>query len=504
MQEGFVVQMEKINKRFPGVNALEDVDLNVKYGETLALMGENGAGKSTLMKVLTGLYKADSGKLVIDGNVVTDYSINRAIESGISMIYQELSPVKNLTVAENIFLGREPFKVKNILLDYNKLFQNTEQLLKKLNINEVSAADSMMNLTVAKMQMVEIAKAVSYNSKVIIMDEPTSSISEEECNKLFNIINDLKEKHNISFIFISHKLDEVYKIADRIVVLRDGKSIGTWNINELSQNDLIKYMVGREITQLYPKQDAEIGDIKLSVKNLNVKGLLKNISFDLHQGEILGFSGLIGAGRTELAETLFGLHKIDSGTIQIDGKDVIIKTPKDALKQGIAYLTEDRRSTGCFLNQNIRENLMAPNWKMSKKGGKIDYGTVSKLCGSAVKDFAIKTPSLNTLIESLSGGNQQKVLVARWLMGLPSIIIVDEPTRGIDVGSKSEIHRLFSQLAQQGHSIIMISSELPEVMGMSDRIAIMHEGTITGILDRHEADQETILSYASGLLNQYE
>lgn len=494
-----LVSMKHISKSFPGVKALEDVSLTVKKGSVLALMGENGAGKSTLMKILTGLYKMDDGTVEIDGEKLHNRSIHAVLEQGIAMIYQELSPVRNMTVAENIFLGREPYRINRIMIDHRQLNSQTNDLLDELGLTDIRAADKMANMSVAKMQMVEIAKAVSYRSKLIIMDEPTSSISEKECQKLFDIVRKLKKENKISFIFITHKMDEVFQIADEIAILRDGTMVGTYPASEITQNELVAKMVGREITQMFPKEETTIGDIKLSVRNLSVQGLLENVSFDLHKGEILGFAGLIGAGRSEVMETIFGLRKMSSGEILIDGKKVNIRNPQDAIKNKIAFLTEDRRGSGCFLKQSIRDNLMSCNWDQVISAGRINYKKVEKYCEEQVEKFSIKTPSLNTEIGNLSGGNQQKVLIARWLMSDPEIIIVDEPTRGIDVGSKSEIHKMLSSLAAQGRAIIMISSEMPEVLGMSDRIVVMHEGKVTGIMNRDEANQERILALASGI-----
>lgn len=501
MNDEILVSMQNISKSFPGVKALKNISFQVKKGSVMALMGENGAGKSTLMKILTGLYKMDEGTVTINGERLHNRSIHDVIEQGIAMIYQELSPVRNMTVAENIFLGREPYRIKGIMIDYKKLNQQTNDLLDELEMTEIRASDSMNDMSIAKMQMVEIAKAVSYHSKLIIMDEPTSSLSENECQKLFRIIQRLKDEDRISFIFITHKMDEVFQIADEIAILRDGAMVGTYKASEITQDELVSKMVGRKITQMFPKVKAEIGDVKLSVKNLTVPGLIEDVSFELHKGEILGFAGLIGAGRSEVMETVFGLRKMSNGEILIDGKKVEIKKPHDAINNKIAFLTEDRRGTGCFLGQSVQDNLMSCNWDHVISAGKISYRKVKNLCKKQVDKFAIKTPSLDTKIGNLSGGNQQKVLIAKWLMNDPEIIIVDEPTRGIDVGSKSEIHKTLSLLAGQGRAIIMISSELPEVLGMSDRVVVMHEGKITGILNRDEASQERILSLASGIVS---
>ncbi|WP_283674253.1 sugar ABC transporter ATP-binding protein [Butyricicoccus sp. Marseille-Q5471] len=498
-----LLRMEHISKVFPGVVALDDVELTIHPGTTLALMGENGAGKSTLMKILVGLYQRTSGSIVFDGKELDTSSITKVIQQGISMIYQELNPISNMTVAENIYIGREPYRIKGIMLDRKKIVQDTKALFGQLGIEGIDPRAEVGTLSVAKMQMIEIAKAVSYHSKLIIMDEPTSAITEKECQQLFRIVRQLKAE-GVAFIFITHKMDEVFQISDEIAILRDGRYIGTWDADNLTQDELVKNMVGREITDMFPKEPAEIGDVKLRVSNLSVKGLLHDINFEVRRGEILGFAGLMGAGRTEVMETLFGIRKADTGEIQIDGKTVKIHTPEQAISHKIAFLTEDRRGNGCFLNLSVQDNIMVVNWDMMKNTMKqIDYGKVKQTCDEQIEKFNVKTPGAQQIIGNLSGGNQQKALIARWLYSDPEIIIVDEPTRGIDVGSKSEIHRMLSRLAGQGRAIIMISSEMPEVLGMSDRVVVMHEGTITGILNREDATQDVVMRYAAGLENQF-
>jgi len=496
MSNEYILEMENISKSFPGVQALDNVSLKVKKGTVHALMGENGAGKSTLMKILIGMLKTDQGRILLDGEEIHISRIEQALHKGMSMIYQELNPIPHMKVSENIFVGRE--QGKGLFLNKRKMEKDTKEILKKLEINNISANEKLVNLTVAKAQMVEICKALSYNSKLIIMDEPTSAITEEECSNLFRIINNLK-KEGVSFIFITHKMDEVYKIADEITVLRDGKYIGTKNACDLTKQGLIEMMVGREISQMFPKEVAEIGDVKLSLRNLTKKGLFENISFDVKKGEILGLAGLMGAGRTEVMESVFGYRKLDSGDIYIDGNKTAIKSPKDAIKHKMALITEDRKLTGLFLDMDIKDNIIMPGLDQYKAGLFLKKRNIVKTCNEEVKKYNIKTPSLRQSIKNLSGGNQQKVLVARWLLLNSDIIIVDEPTRGIDVGAKAEIHKFLTKLAQQGKCVIMISSELPEILGMSDRIVVMHEGRVTGILNKCEADQANIMNYATGL-----
>jgi methyl-galactoside transport system ATP-binding protein/inositol transport system ATP-binding protein len=491
-----ILEMRNIVKAFPGVKALKGVDLNVRYGEIHALMGENGAGKSTLMKCLIGIHPQTSGQIYFDGNLIENYNTAGALKTGISMIQQELSPVDYRPIMENIWLGREP-KTKLGLVDHKKMYEMTREVLKKIDLNE-DPKTLMTELTVAKKQMIEIAKAISYNAKLIIMDEPTSALTNKEVEQLFKIMRKLKEEGK-AIIYISHKLDEVFEISDRITVFRDGQYIGTAETDKIDTATLIKMMVGRNVDEMFPKIPCPIGDVKLEVENLSTSRFT-DVSFNVRRGEILGVAGLVGAGRTEVMETLFGLREKTAGHIKIDGKEANIKSPQDAKALKMAFLTEDRRLDGIFPVLSVFENIFLANLnKYVKKSRLFNHKTAIKDASYFVDAIKIKTPNLEQRIENLSGGNQQKVLVARWLNTEPEILILDEPTRGIDVGAKAEIHRLISTLAGQGKSIIMISSELPEVMGMSDRIMVMHEGRVTGIIDnRKDLTQEEIMMYATG------
>ncbi len=497
----YILEMNNICKTFPGVKALDDVTLKVSKGTIHALLGENGAGKSTLMKVLLGMYKQDSGKVIFDGKPMQNTNMNYILHQGISMIYQELNPIPHMTVAENIFIGREQKHKISGLLDKKQMMKDTVSLFKEVGIENIDPKTKLKDLTVAKAQMVEIAKAISYNSKLIIMDEPTSSLSEKECKHLFNITKRLKEK-GVTFIFITHRLKEVFEIADIATVLRDGKFIGTKLISELDENSIITMMVGRELTKIFPKIDSDgiNNEIALSVKNVTRDGEFYDVSFDAYKGEILGVAGLIGAGRTEAMETIFGYRELKSGSIYIDGKKVNIKTPRDAIKRGLALLTEDRKGTGLYMPLSIKDNIIMPMIKRYKKGPLINWKKITKVCAEQKTKFNIKTPSLTQTVNKLSGGNQQKVLVSRWLLTEPDIIIMDEPTRGIDVGAKAEIYQLIVNLAASGKCVIMVSSELPEIIGLSNRILVMHEGRVKGILDAKEATQDKILSVATSTI----
>jgi inositol transport system ATP-binding protein len=498
MSNEYILEMEHISKRFPGVVALDDVQLKVRKGTVHALMGENGAGKSTLMKILIGINKLDSGNIIIDGKEVQIQNTHFALKHGISMIFQELSPIPHMTVMENIYVGREQLSANKILISKKKMAEDTAKILKKLEMESINPKEKMVNLSVAKTQMVEICKAISYNSKLIIMDEPTSAISEKECDHLFKIVKQLTQE-GVSFIFITHKMDEVFKLADDITVFRDGKFICTEPASNMNHHKLVEKMVGREITQMFPKEEVDIGDVYLSFRNLTKKGLFENVSFDVRRGEIVGLAGLMGAGRTELMETIFGYRKLDSGEIYIDNKKVTIKSPKDAIANRMALLTEDRKLTGLYLPLTVKDNMIMPSLRRFSRSLLLQHRLIAKVCNENRVSFEIKTPSINQIVNNLSGGNQQKVLIARWLMTDPEVIILDEPTRGIDVGSKSEIHKLISSLAKQGKCIIMISSEMPEVIGMSDRIVVMYKGTVKAIIDRCNVTQELILENASGL-----
>lgn len=494
MGDQYILEMENITKEFPGVKALDNIQLKVRTGTVHALMGENGAGKSTLMKIIFGIYTPNKGTIKYKGNVLSLSSTKDALNNGISMIHQELSPVPHMTVAENIFLGREPSIGSFGWVNEKKMIEETRVLFEKLNI-DINPTTKMKDLSIANMQMVEIATAVSYNSDLIIMDEPTSAITEKEVEQLFGIIRSLKAT-GVSIIYISHKMDEIFKICDDITVFRDGQYIGTKLASEFTQDTLIQMMVGREIKQVFHKEPTEIKEVVLAVKNISKKGKFENISFEVRKGEILGIAGLMGSGRTEVIESIFGIDSPDSGTIFINGEQVKIKSPQDAIKNKISLLTEDRKLTGAFLPISIKENMIISNIDQFIKMGLVNSKKVEEICKKQVAKLNIKTPTIDQLIMNLSGGNQQKVLLARWLLNDPDILILDEPTRGVDVGAKSEIHKLMSKLAGEGKAIIMISSELPEVLGMSDRIIVMHEGNKKGELTREEANQEKILEVA--------
>ncbi len=497
MGNEYVMETRDIRKVFPGVVALDGISLKFRPGSVHALMGENGAGKSTLMKILSGMYKPTEGIVLYKG-VETEF--NAPIESirlGIAMIHQELSPVPHRSVMENVWLGREPLIKGSPFVDHRKMHDDTKRLLDDLELS-IDPRIEMAKLTVAKMQMVEIAKAVSYNADVVIMDEPTSSLTKGEVEHLFRIIRRLREQGK-AIIYISHKMDEIFAISDEVSVLRDGNYVGTYPAAELNTDTLIALMVGRELNEMFPKVECPITDVKLEVKNLSSPGAFQDVSFAVRKGEILGFAGLVGAGRTEVMETLFGMRHKSAGSVLIDGAPVDIRAPEDAIKQRMALLTEDRRLSGIFPMLDIKDNMiMAVIDRYRNRLGKfLNHTQIRNECGEYRHKIKIKTPSLEQKIMNLSGGNQQKVLVARWLMSEPEILILDEPTRGIDVGAKAEIHTLITNLAAKGKAIILVSSELPEILGMSDRIAVMREGKLTGIVERKDATQEVVMRYAT-------
>lgn len=475
----YVLEMLDIVKEFPGVRALKGVEFKLRPGTVHALMGENGAGKSTLMKCLIGIYTKTSGKVIFKGQEVNFSSVIDGMKAGISMIHQELSPVPMRTVANNVWLGREPRN--GVIIDKKKMRDDTVELFKRLSVD--LDPDAMMGtLTVAQQQMVEIAKAVSYDSDIVVMDEPTSSLTETEVGHLFRIIRQLRDE-GVGVIYISHKMDEIFQICDEITVYRDGTYVGHDLAKDTNVDALIAKMVGREVTEMFPKVECPIGDVILKVEDLTSGKQVKNVSFDLRRGEILGFAGLVGAGRTETVETIFGMRHKDSGKITLRDKEVNIKSPEDAITDKIALLTEDRRGNGIVGIRSVSANTVLANLKAY--GFPLNHKKIKEDTDEYVKKLNVKTPSNDQLIMNLSGGNQQKVLVARWLLTNPDILIVDEPTRGIDVGAKAEIHTLITKLAGEGKAIIMISSELPEVMGMADRIVVMYEGAVTGIVERN-------------------
>jgi inositol transport system ATP-binding protein len=490
-----LLALEGIRKEFPGVLALDNVQLRISKGSVHALMGENGAGKSTLMKIIAGIYQPDAGEIRLRGQPVTLKSPLDALEQGIAMIHQELQLMNWMTIAENIWIRREP-RNRFGLIDHGRMAEMTRELFARLNLS-LDPGIQVSELTVAQKQMVEIARAVSYESHILIMDEPTSALTEREVEHLFVIIRDLKAR-GIGIIYITHKMNELFEIADEFTVFRDGKYIGTHASKDVTRDDIIHMMVGREITNMFPKIDCPIGDVILEVDKLTIPGVFHDISFSLRRGEILGIAGLVGSKRSNVAEALFGVHPAESGQIAIDNRPVTINSPNEAMAHGMAFLTEDRKETGCFLALDCLENIQSALITRSHvRAGFVDQKTVTKLAADMAAKLRVKTPNLHEIVENLSGGNQQKLLIARWLLTNPRILILDEPTRGIDVGAKSEIHRLITGLAAEGVAVLMISSELPEVLGMSDRIMVMRAGRISGFLDRADADQVKIMDLAA-------
>jgi inositol transport system ATP-binding protein len=491
----FLLQVEGVRKEFPGVVALDDVSFRLKPGTVHALMGENGAGKSTLMKIIAGIYRPDSGSFHLRGKDIQLASPLDALENGIAMIHQELNLMPFMTVAENIWIRREPKTVIGFV-DHAELHRKTASLFEKLNIN-IDPEIEVRDLSVANRQMVEIAKAVSYESDVLIMDEPTSALTEKEVTHLFEIIRGLKAQGK-GIVYITHKMNELFEIADEVSVFRDGRYIGTHPAANVTRDDIIHMMVGREITQMFPKEVVPIGEVHLSVRNLSLKGVFHDVSFDVRAGEILGVAGLVGSGRSNVAETIFGVTPATTGEIWIKGQKVAIDRPGTAMKNGMAFLTEDRKETGCFLILDVLENMQIAILNQGfVKAGFVAEAEVARKCDEMKDALRVKTPDMHERVENLSGGNQQKVLIGRWLLTHPRILILDEPTRGIDVGAKAEIHKLITRLAGDGVAVIMISSEMPEILGMSDRIMVMHEGRVTGFLDRAEATQVKIMELAS-------
>ncbi|HAI4934809.1 TPA: sugar ABC transporter ATP-binding protein [Escherichia coli] len=496
MSETFL-QMKHITKRFPGVLALNDVQFTLRRGEVHALLGENGAGKSTLMKILSGVYQPDEGEIIFEDKPVSFSDPLSAQNVGITIIHQEFNLFPELTVEENIFIGREFCKKNRWRLDEKQQRQATIEILQKLNL-AIKPDTLVADLTVAQQQMVEIAKAISVNARILIMDEPTAALTETEIESLFRVTRLLKEQ-GTGIVYISHRLEELALIADRATVMRDGQYISTVDYECVKISDLIAMMVGRDLGNIYPRREALQQRIPvLEVNGLTRKGVLNDINFTLYRGEILGFAGLMGAGRTELARAIFGADSIDSGTLKLNGKETVIKDISDAIQQGISYLTEDRKKEGLALNLSVERNIMLGNYpEYSDRFGNIDSRRCQQTSQEQVKALRIKTPNLEQAALNLSGGNQQKIIIARWVCKDTDILIFDEPTRGIDVGAKLEIYELMNRLVAKGKSIIMISSELPEVLGMCDRILVMRSGRITGELSAKEATQEKIMQYAT-------
>jgi len=493
----YILEMKNISKTFPGVKALDHVQLQVKPGEVLALMGENGAGKSTLMKILMGIYiKDDGGEILFNGQPYIVHSPKEAIDKGVAMIHQELNPVLDMPVYENIFLGREISK--HGLVDKNAEIKEAKSLIEDNGLH-VSATDTLRKLTVAQCQLIEIIKAISVNAKVIIMDEPTAAITEREVDILFGHIRKLKKK-GVAIIYISHRMEEIFSICDRVTVYRDGKTIGTGETKNMSEGQLIKMMVGREITDIFPKVEAKIGEIIFEARHISrADNKVTDVSIYVRSGEIFGIGGLVGAGRSELVEGIFGMHRLSGGEIFIKGKKVNIHVPSDDIREGVALVTEDRKVTGLNMTGTVNDNISMVAIKKTLEKGLYSKAKAKKLSQEYIDKLSIKTPSGEQIVSNLSGGNQQKVVIAKWLLNNPDIIIMDEPTRGIDVGAKRDIYLLIGNLVQAGKAVILISSEIPELMGVCDRIGIMAEGHMAGELKREEFSQEKIMTLASDI-----
>jgi ribose transport system ATP-binding protein len=489
-----LLRMEQISKSFPGVKALDYVNISLNHSELLALLGENGAGKSTLMKILAGVNQPDSGTIFMDGEKVRFETPKDSQRQGISIIYQEFNLIPHISIAENIFLGREPRKLVGVI-DWKQLDRQTKALLKKVGLEHLSTRELISNLSVAEQQLIEITKALSYASKIIIMDEPTAALNDEDTRKLFSIIKDLK-KEGLGIIYITHRLEEIEQIADSVSVLRDGKYIGSLAKGEFNHEKIVNMMVGRDVHDLFPKRQAIPTDVVMQVKNLSLDSKLENISFDIKQGEIIGVAGLLGSGRTDLSKALFGLYKKITGEVIVKSKH--IKTPKDAIDAGIALVTDDRKQEGLVLGLSVSDNLLLPSLRKISKNGILHKVVQTKIVNKWINELKIKVANSNVEVNTLSGGNQQKVVLAKWLQMNPKLLILNEPTRGIDIGAKQEIYQLISRLSEQGIAILMISSEMPELLGLSDRVLVMKNGKIVKELLKKEVTQEKIFLYASG------
>lgn len=494
------LEMRGVSKSFPGVKALDNITLKVRPGTVHALMGENGAGKSTLMKCLFGIYHMDEGEVYVDGEKVNISNPDEALHKGLAMVHQELQPIPARTIAENMYLGRFPTKKVGPLqvVDHKKMNEEAKKWLENVKM-PFDPKKNLGELSISQMQSVEIAKAVSQEARLIILDEPTSSLTDNEVEALFRIVRDLRDR-GVSFVFISHKMAELRRISDDITIMRDGTYVGTWEMKDISDDEIVKNMVGRELTNIYPPLDNEPGDVLLEVENFTSihDKSFKDCSFTLRKGEILGFGGLVGAQRTELMEAIFGIRHISSGQVKLNGKPLKIRRPQDAINNGIGMITEDRRGTGILGCLSIADNVSIASLNHYLEAGiKLNKKKIEELVQENVAKLSIKTPSSKTLIQALSGGNQQKVIISRWLANNPDILIMDEPTRGIDVGAKYEIYQIMIQLAKQGKGIIMISSEMPELIGVSNRIMVMCNGRITGEVSGEEATQEIIMQYAT-------
>ncbi len=494
MNSEYQLEVKSITKQFPGTKALNEVNLQVKKGEVHALCGENGAGKSTLMNIIGGVFAPTDGKIFFEGIEISPKNPKEAQEIGIGFVHQELSLCTHLTAAENVFIGRLPRKGDKI--DFPRLYKESDEILNKFGAG-FSSKSLVSDLNVSEQQIVEIAKAIALDCKFLILDEPTSSLTDKETFKLFEIVRDISSQ-GISVLYISHRMAEIFEICDRVTVFKDGSYVTTMNTQDITSDDIINAMVGREIANLYPQKSQEIGEEILKVEGLTSKGVFNDISFNLRKGEILGFAGLVGAGRSEIMRGLCGIDSKDTGEITLNGEKMNFKNYHEAVTQGVCYLTEDRKTQGLFLEMSIKNNMSSANLKAVSKGMLLDDRRETELVETYVAKLNVKIPGVNYPISSLSGGNQQKCLIGKWLSINPKIIIMDEPTRGIDVGAKCEIHQLLRKLSEQGVGIIVVSSELPEVIGVSDRIAVIHEGKLAGILSGEQVSEENIMKLASG------
>lgn len=498
-KDSFLLEMLNVSKEFPGVKALDGVKLRVRKGSVHALMGENGAGKSTLMKCLFGIYHMDEGQILFEGKPVNFTSSRHALDNGVSMVHQELNQVRTTRIMDNIWLGR--FPMKGLFVDEEKMYEDTLKIFKELDIN-LDPRQKIGTLPVSESQMVEIAKAVSYNSKIIVMDEPTSSLTENEVNHLFRIITSLRDR-GVSVIYISHKMVEIEQICDEVTIMRDGKWIDTQFVKDITTDQIINLMVGRDLTHRFPPKTNKPGEVILKVENLTAtyQPSIKDVSFELRKGEILGVAGLVGAKRTDLVEAIFAERQVSEGTMELHGKPVKFKNPKEAIKSGLALVTEERRATGIFPNQNISFNSIIANIdKYVKSNGMLDDNKIVEDTTWVVDSMSVKTPSQKTRILSLSGGNQQKVIIGRWLLTEPEVLLMDEPTRGIDVGAKFDIYQLMIDLASKDKAVIMVSSEMPELLGITDRILVMSNGRLAGIVETDKTNQEEILRLSAKYL----
>ncbi|MCK5249151.1 MAG: sugar ABC transporter ATP-binding protein [Spirochaetaceae bacterium] len=496
MDNRYVLQLKKVVKRFPGVLALDHADLEVARGEVLAMIGENGAGKSTMVKIISGAYRLDSGEMLLDGEMVPPHSTPKErMDSGIAIIYQELTYLNEMSLAENLFMGSVPLKGAFKVVDYPRMRKEARELMTTFGL-DYDPDTLVKDLSVAEKQIIEILRAVSKDVKVLIMDEPTSSLNEVETERLFDFIRDLKTK-GVSIIYISHKLEEVYAVADRVQVMRDGKRVAVSEVKEISTTELVTQMVGRTITDMYPKELTEIGDEVLRVENLSCHRA-KNASFNVRKGEILGLFGLVGSGRVEAIEGILGIKSIDSGKIFMDGNEVMIPNPIEAKKLGIGYIPSDRKQDGLVLINTVKNNLTITMVDELGRGVKMDSRREEAYCEKWIGKLGVRTPSNDAVMETLSGGNQQKVVIAKWLLTEPKVLIMNDPTRGVDVGAKVEIYKVMEELCREGVSIIMVSSELPETMGITDRMIIFADGGVVGEVQRKDYDQESILHMAVG------